>query len=45
MEYAQKGSLADVLRKGKLMRPDGQGCDPLQVLGCLIDIASGALPG
>jgi hypothetical protein len=42
MEYAEKGSLADLLQQGKLMRADGHGCDLLPALACLTDIASGA---
>ena len=45
MEYAEKGSLADLLRRGKLMRPDGRCCDLFSALACLTDIASGALLG
>jgi hypothetical protein len=43
MEYAEKGSLADLLRRGRLMHPNGPGYDLLPVLACLTDIASGAL--
>jgi hypothetical protein len=42
MEYAEKGSLADLLRRGKLMRADGRFCDMFSALACLTDIASGA---
>ena len=41
MEYAEKGSLADMLRKGRLQRPDGSP-DLIAIISCLQDIASGA---
>ncbi|CAL8462804.1 g2337 [Coccomyxa elongata] len=40
MEYAEKGSLADALRTGRLRRPNGLP-DLSMVLSCLTDIASG----
>lgn len=40
MEYAEKGSLADALRVGRLRRPNGLP-DLSMVLSCLTDIASG----
>jgi hypothetical protein len=41
MEYAEKGSLADALRVGRLKRPNGYP-DLITVVSCLLDIASGA---
>lgn len=40
MEYAEKGSLADALRVGRLNKPNGLP-DLANVLSCLTDIASG----
>ena len=42
MEYAEKGTLADLVHKGRLKRPDGRGCDLFAAIACLTDIASGA---
>jgi hypothetical protein len=41
MEYAEKGSLADLLRRGRLMLPDGSP-NLLPIVCCLQDIACGA---
>lgn len=43
MEYAEKGSLADALRTGRLRKPNGLP-DLSMVLSCLTDIASGGSP-
>jgi hypothetical protein len=42
MEYAEKGTLADLVHKGRLKRPDGRSCDLFSAIACLTDIASGA---
>lgn len=42
MEYAEKGSLADALRTGRLKRPNGLP-ELGVIIACLQDIASGVL--
>lgn len=44
MEYAEKGSLADALRTGRLKRPNGLP-ELGVIIACLQDIASGVLSG
>ena len=44
MEYAERGSLADLLRIGKLRRVDSETPKLAIIVQCLQDIANGGLP-
>ena len=42
MEYAERGSLADALRRGRLRRADTETPNLAAIVHCLQDVANGA---